>query len=371
MKKTRYARRIRRPAATRRQASRRGRVAERLVVDQAGRPEPDGERQRAPGPSTRSSSASVVRVGDRDVVGLGERLAVERRPHRRRAARRPTARRPPSVRAPRASARWRTGAAARCAGVRWTLRDESARPSGSRTVGQAMTSVGIARSQRHPADDHHLLGVLLAEVRRARRRRGRTGSRRRSRRRRSGRAAPRPRAAGRPPRRRRRVEARRIDLVDASGAKTRSTPSASQIAMSRASLRGYLVKSAATLNWRGLTKIDDDGRGVAGAGPPHQRPMAVVEPAHRRDEADRPRGRASAARSSARVRTTTRQRPGDPRSERAERIRGRGRAGSRRPGSSARGRSDAPRPSTSSRTASSIRTVSLGPGKVPAATSAA
>ena len=34
-----------------------------------------------------------------------------------------------------------------------------------------------------------------------------------------------------------------------------STPSDSQIAMSRASLRGYWVKSEASPNWRGLTKI--------------------------------------------------------------------------------------------------------------------
>ena len=32
-------------------------------------------------------------------------------------------------------------------GERWTFRDESARPSGSRTVGQAITSVAIARSR--------------------------------------------------------------------------------------------------------------------------------------------------------------------------------------------------------------------------------
>ena len=34
-----------------------------------------------------------------------------------------------------------------------------------------------------------------------------------------------------------------------------STPSSSQMARSRASLRGYCAKSAASLNWRGLTKI--------------------------------------------------------------------------------------------------------------------
>ena len=44
------------------------------------------------------------------------------------------------------------------------MRDESARPSGSRTVGQAMTRVGQRQVAGHAPDDHDLLGILLAEV---------------------------------------------------------------------------------------------------------------------------------------------------------------------------------------------------------------
>ena len=44
------------------------------------------------------------------------------------------------------------------------MRDDSARPSGSRTVGHAMTCVGQREVARHAPDDHHLLGVLLAEL---------------------------------------------------------------------------------------------------------------------------------------------------------------------------------------------------------------
>jgi len=49
------------------------------------------------------------------------------------------------ARAP-SSARRSTGAAARASGERWTFREDSARPSDSRTVGQPTTSIGIARS---------------------------------------------------------------------------------------------------------------------------------------------------------------------------------------------------------------------------------
>ena len=52
--------------------------------------------------------------------------------------------------------------------------------------------------------------------------------------------------------------------MSTGGAKTRSTPATSHTARSRASLRGYWVKSAATLNWRGLTKIETTARRRSG-----------------------------------------------------------------------------------------------------------
>ena len=118
------------------------------------------------------------------------------------------------------------------------MRDESARPSGSRTVGQAMTSVGMRQVARHLADDHHLLGVLLAEV-------GVLGADQVEQDgddRGDAIEVARPRGALERPGdradRHGRVEARRVDLLDRPGAKTRSTPSSSQIARSRASFRG-------------------------------------------------------------------------------------------------------------------------------------
>ena len=103
-------------------------------------------------------------VGHRDVVDVGQRLARELGAHRRRAAPRRTARPPPSARAPRAGPDGGPGPPRARSGDRWTFRDDSASPSGSRTVGQAMTSVGDRQVARHLADDHDLLGVLLAEV---------------------------------------------------------------------------------------------------------------------------------------------------------------------------------------------------------------
>ena len=122
--------------------------------------------ERSAGPSTSSSSASVAGVGDGDVVGVRRAARSARTP---RIALRMRIRRAlaalPCARAPASSARRRTGAAARSSGERWTLRDDIARPSGSRTVGWATTSIGIARSRAMLPDHEQLLGVLLAEVR--------------------------------------------------------------------------------------------------------------------------------------------------------------------------------------------------------------
>ena len=116
------------------------------------------------GPSTRSSSVEGRRrPPPRRTRG---RPAARRRASARMTSRSASADRSPASQRSRAatSARWRTGAAARSAGERWTFRDERARPSGSRTVGQAIDLGGDGEVAGHLADDHDLLGVLLAEV---------------------------------------------------------------------------------------------------------------------------------------------------------------------------------------------------------------
>ena len=117
-----------------------------LVVDQADVVDPDGEReQRAPVDLVQLGQR--VRVGDRDVV------------QRRRRLRRPA---PRSI-APRTASPDRSPAANACRARQErpvehgrrrparpaysrALRDDIARPSGSRTVAQGTTSVGSARS---------------------------------------------------------------------------------------------------------------------------------------------------------------------------------------------------------------------------------
>src|SRR5689334_21511025 len=83
-----------------------------------------------------------------------------------------------------------------------------------------------------------------------------------------------------------------------------STPSDSQIAMSRASLRGYCVKSDASLNCRGLTKIvatvvalSSRARRISARCPSCSQPIVVTRPTGRATSA-------SASRSSALLRTT-------------------------------------------------------------------
>src|SRR5690349_1839519 len=83
-----------------------------------------------------------------------------------------------------------------------------------------------------------------------------------------------------------------------------STPSDSQIAISRASLRGYCVKSDASLNCRGLTKIvatvvalSSRARRISARCPSCSQPIVVTRPTGRATSA-------SASRNSALVRTT-------------------------------------------------------------------
>ena len=237
------------------------------------------------------------------------------------------ARRLPSAFAAASSARWRTGAAARSSADRWTFRDESARPSGSRTVGQAMTSVGDRQVACHPADDHHLLGVLLAEV-------GVLGADQVEQDRDDGRHAvemARPRGALERPRDRPdaddRVEAGRIDLrrvgreddVDALRLADR------EVARLVARVLREVVGDVE------LARVDedrDDGRRVVRAGDAASAPggRRGASPSSARGRSGRGASR-SASRRSARVRTIRVKRAGAL-------LRGRGRAGCRPPGSS-------------------------------------
>ena len=193
------------------------------------------------GPSTVSSSASVSPSATETYSTSASGSRREHVAHRR--AERfagPLARRP-TPRAPRAAPA--AGPAPRRArsGDRWTLRDDIARPSGSRTVGQVTTSVPIARSRAiwrmtmtcwasfcpkyarsAPTSPNRIATTVATPSKWPGRAAPSSGSGDRARPTRSCRSR-----AGRPPR--------------PAGAKTRSTPSASQMARSRASLRGYCV----------------------------------------------------------------------------------------------------------------------------------
>ena len=109
------------------------------VVDQAGRADPGGD-----------GEGRAVEVGDRDVLGLDAGVGEDRAGPLRVAGRE----RP----------RDRQGAARRSSGESRRFRDESARPSGSRTVvddADLELEVEVADELLH---DRDLLGVLASEV---------------------------------------------------------------------------------------------------------------------------------------------------------------------------------------------------------------
>ena len=141
-----------------------------------------------PGSSVGPEDRVVDQARAADAGGDGdERLAVERGPRgqglRGARARGTRARRRASCIAARAAPRSRAGVAlaaasdasaarsARCSASarsrssprRWTLRLDSARPSGSRTVGRDLDAHRQVEVGDEPADHERLLGVLLAE----------------------------------------------------------------------------------------------------------------------------------------------------------------------------------------------------------------
>ena len=149
--------------------------------------------ERSAGPSTRSSSRSVVASATLDVLRPCQWFRREHRAHDGAERLRVPLDRPRAAAAAAGGRRQSTGAAARSAGESSTLRELMARPSASRTVGQTTTSSG-SRGPAPSAARPPSAGRPSGRSRRRRRRRGRTAPRPRSRRPRSVPAARRPRA---------------------------------------------------------------------------------------------------------------------------------------------------------------------------------
>ena len=215
--------------------------------------------------------------------------------------------------------------------------------------------------ERHAPDDHDLLGVLLAEVRvlgADQVEQDRDDGRDPIEMSRPGGSFQRPRHR---PDRDDRVEAGRVDLGRVRG---EDDVHALRLADREIARLGARI-ARVVLGDVELARVDedrDDRRRVGGARLAHERAVTVVEPAHRRDEADRTRRRR-------RGRREARCGFGRPRSSGRRDQRSRS-SGMPPTGIEPVAWSDAPRPSTSSSTASSIRTVCSGPGNVPAPTSA-
>ncbi len=150
---------------------------------------------------------------------------------------------------------------ARASAERRTLRDERARPSASRIVGQPTTSIGMFQVGRHAADDPKLLPVLLAEI-------GAVGHGHPEKlghdcrhARRNGRGGADPPAARSAQPRGHSSRSPRDRPRPAGARRSRPTSSGASRAASAASVRGYLARSSALLNCLGLTKIVTITRG--------------------------------------------------------------------------------------------------------------
>ena len=235
-------------------------------------------------PSTRSSSASVDPVRARDVVDGGQRLGRDRVADRR----------PQDL----GVALTRRPAIAR--GQEGPPKDGRRRAFGGGEVDVARRhgqAVGLADRRagddrrgdrqvaRHLADDHDLLGVLLAEVRmlgadqseQDRHDRGDaievTGP---------GRALERLRDG---PDRDGRIEAGRVDLLDAG---CEDQVHALRLADRQVAglVARVLVEVRPDVELARIHEDRDDGRGIRGAGLGDQRAVAVMEPAHGRHETD-------------------------------------------------------------------------------------
>ena len=255
---------------------------------------------RSAGPATRSSSRERRHVGDGDVLGVGEwlgrELALHRRPEDVAGA---LARLPRLARRQERPAQHGSGRALRLGQVHVARRQREAVGLADGRVGD---DLGPDREvARHLADHEELLRVLLAEVRaigadeveqdRDDRRDALEMAR-------PGRALERlaDRADADD-----RVEARRVDLVD----RRREHDVG---ALLRGDLDVAVLVARVLLEVGGVAELArvhedrDDGRRVLGPRATDQRAMALVQPAHGRHEADRPRRSGEGIASSARVR---------------------------------------------------------------------
>ncbi len=122
-------------------------LGQRLVVDEAHARRSAPPATGGPGPRHVSSSRRVAGSAQLTYSGAASGSAARTAPHRRPQI--VSASLSPASYAARAASNdlRRTGAAARCSGVRRTLRELMARPSGSRTIGQATISVAMPRSR--------------------------------------------------------------------------------------------------------------------------------------------------------------------------------------------------------------------------------
>jgi len=167
------------------------------------------------------------------------------------------------------------------------LRDDIAKPSASRTIGQATISVSSARSLANLADDSLLLRVLAPEVCVSRQDDLEQSLDHR------GNAAEMSRPD--PP----------LELVAQAstlttvrnpggyisstvGAKRTSAPACSSSLRSASNARGYFAKSSLGPNCLGLTKNRNNHRARLASGGFHQGEMAGVQSSHRGNKADNP-----------------------------------------------------------------------------------
>ena len=237
-------------------------------------------------PLTVCTGSKRVGVDEREVLGLD---AVHRRARRGATA---AASRSPAATAPRAARSARDegdGAARARRRSRRTLRLDSARPSGSRTVGITLELDREVEVAHHAAQDGDLLGVLLAEVGDVGRDHVEAASPRRCRRRRSGPGrARRPRARRTGPRRGRVVaKPVRVDLLDGGREQHVDAELLGDRGVALPRRAGRRRGRAASLNCAGLTNSETTTSSQRSRAARISDVVAGVEGAHRRDEADR------------------------------------------------------------------------------------
>ena len=207
---------------------------------------------------------------------------------------------------------------------RCTLRLDIASPSGSRTVGQTSIRDRDVEVAHEPADHDGLLRVLLAEV-------GHVGRDHVEELGDDGRHAVEVRATpvgalerlGHPGHRHGRGEAGRVDLLDRRREQVVDARPRRRARRRARWSRGYASRSRGVVELRRVHEQRHDDHIAVSASAAHQRQVALVEGAHRRNQSDRRparRGSSNSARSSATLRITFM--PAGPRALRGPRARG-------------------------------------------------